>query len=256
MHTLFKTSLVAFATLGLIAAPLSAAPKSMVKEKGHFTVTSALTATVAAPVGATASAEIEVTKEKFKSEASAELTLTTSGLGAGEYSLDATLADATIVPVGTFTVAGSPTAPVVFDLPVTLDAGSIVSLSISDAASTVLFEGELVAGTVTWKFIANVQVSGPEVTEPKGKKVHGHAVVHSFIKDSIETKRGFLLVGFGAPRDTDLTINVDGVAVGTVLSSKQGKVFIHEIAETVVLRDMKLVTLTDALGAVVMQAEF
>jgi hypothetical protein len=53
-----------------------------------------------------------------------------------------------------------------------------------------------------------------------------------------------------------LTLNVDGVAVGTIMSSKQGKVMIQEIPETVVLRDMKSVTLTDALGVVVMKADF
>jgi hypothetical protein len=40
------------------------------------------------------------------------------------------------------------------------------------------------------------------------------------------------------------------------MSTKQGKVMFHEMPETVVLRDMNLVTLTDALGAVVMQADF
>jgi hypothetical protein len=264
MHSSLYPALLAAAMIALVTSPVSAAPKSHVKEKGSFTLTATLTATAAAPVGTTGNAEIEVTKEKFKSEATAELSLTTTGLAAGNYSVDATLTDATTAHLGDFVVDGTvpPPAtpePIVFALPATVDVASIASLSVSDAAAAVMLEGELAVGTINWKFIANVRVSGPEVLAtdgPKPKKVRGHAVSHSFIKDSVETKRDFLWVAFGAPGETELTINVDGVAVGTVLSTKQGKVEFHEIAETVVLRDMKLITLTDALGAIVMQADF
>lgn len=266
MHpSLYSTLLTAAAAVALCASPVSAAPKSHVKERGHLTLTAALAATAAAPVGATGNATIEVTKEKYKSELGTDLKLTTSGLVAGNYSFDATLKDASTIHIGDFVVDGTvpaPTTPepIEFVVPATVDVTNIASMSVSDATPTVLLQGDLVADNVTWKLIANVVVSAPEVIltthGPKPKKVHGHAVAHSFTTDNVETKRGFLWVAFGAPGDTELTINVDGVAVGTVMSEKNGKVMFEEMPATVVLRDMKSVTLTDSLGVVVMKADF
>ena len=266
MHSsLSSPFLTAFAAVALCASPVSAAPKSHLKERGHLTLTAALAATAAAPVGATGNAAIEVTKEKYKSEVSTELKLTSSGLAAGNYSLDATLKDATTVHIGDFVVDGTVPAPatpepIAFTVPATVDVTNIASLSVSNATPAVLLQGDLVADNVTWKLIANVVVSGPEVLAtthgPKPKKMHGHAIAHSFITDNVETKRDFLWVAFGAPGDTELTINVDGVAVATVMSTTDGKVMFHEMPVTVVLRDMKSVTLTDSLGAVVMKADF
>jgi hypothetical protein len=264
MHSTLTTTFLAAAALGLLANPLNAAPKSHVKERGHLTLTAALAAPEAAPSAASGSAAIEVDKPKYKSAETAELQISVTGLATGNYSVDATLKDASTVHLGDLAIDTSvpqptPEPAVVIALPAGFDVSSVAKLTVSDATPAVVLEGELVPGEVTWKFIANVQVTGPETLltkEAKGKKVRGHAVVHSFITDNVETKRGFLWVAFGAPGDTELTVNVDGVAAGTVVSTKQGKVMFESLPETVVIRDMKLVTLTDALGAVVMQAGF
>jgi hypothetical protein len=103
-------------------------------------------------------------------------------------------------------------------------------------------------------------VKGPEplvsAKGAKSKRVSGHLISQSTVKGGVETKRHFLWVAFGAPADTELTINVDGVAVGTVTSTAKGKVMFHEMPESVVLRDVQSITLTDSLAAVVMQADF
>jgi len=253
--------------VGLLTTPAAAEPKSRVKERGHLTLTATLTATLDAPVGATGSGTIEVDKPKFKSSETASLSLTTSGLPTGSYSVDATLDDASKAHLGDFAVDTTvpPTAandPIVFAISETLDTAKIASISVSNATAIVLLQGEVLPGTATWKYIANVQVTAPEVLVttaehgPKPKHVHGHIVSHSFVTDNVEKHRHFVCVAFGAPKDTELTINVDGTPVGTVMSSKQGKVDLHDIAETVVLRDVELITLTDSLGAVVMQAQF
>jgi hypothetical protein len=265
MHSSLTTTLLAMTALGLVSSPLAAAPKSHVKERGHLTLSATLAPPATAPAGPAGTAEIEVVKEKYKSAESSTLSISVTGLATGSYSVDATLKDASIVHLGDLAVDASvppgptPEPPVVITLPAGFDVSTVAKLTVSDATPTVVLEGTLVPGNVTWKYIANVQVTGAEVLVTKGpkpKKVRGHAVVHSFITDNVETKRGFLWVAFGAPGDTELTINVDGVAVGTVLSTKQGKVMFESMPETVVIRDMKLVTLTDAAGAVVMQAEF
>jgi len=265
MHSTITTAFLAMAALGLVASPAIAAPKSHVKERGHLKLAATLAPPATAPSAASGTAEIEVDKPKFKSVETAELSLSVTGLTPGNYSVDAALKDASVVHLGDLAIDPSvppgptPEPPVVIMLPAGFDVSTIAKLTVSDSTPAIVLEGELVASEVTWKYIANVQVTGPETLlakNSKGKKIHGHAIVHSFITDNVETKRGFLWVAFGAPGDTELTINVDGVAVGTVQSTKQGKVMFQSMPETVVIRDMKLVTVTDALGAVVMQAQF
>jgi hypothetical protein len=236
-----------------------------VKERGDLTVTATLAPAATAPAGPSGSAEIEVIKEKYKSAEISTLSISVTGLATGSYSVDATLKDASTLHLGDLAVDASvppgptPEPAVKIALPADFDVSAVSKLTVSDATPAVVLEGAIVPGNVTWKYIANVQVTGPEVlvtSGPKPKKVRGHAVAHSFITDNMETKRGFLWVAFGAPSDAELAINVDGVAIGTVLSTKQGKVEFNEIAETVVLRDVKSITLTDAQGAIVMQAAF
>ena len=269
MNTSLHHSLVALAAISFLAVPASAT-KPGAREKGHATITADLQPLVGSTVVASGSAEIDV--NEVKGLQTANLTLTTSGLAPGAYSLDATRKDMTLVHLGDFTVEASapadPSAPapaaLEVALPGELDAFDIAKLSISDATLAVVLEGEAVANMVEWKYFANVRVTGPETLAtasdskggPKPKRVHGHALSKSFFKDSVETKRQFLWVSQGAPKSTELTVNVDGVAVGTVTSSPSGKVMFEGLVDTVVLRSIKLVTLTDALGAVVMQAAF
>jgi hypothetical protein len=262
------TSLLAALGVLSLVAPASAAPKSRVKERGSIVIDIPLAAEAGAPVGVAGSAQIEITKEKFKSAETAELTLTTSGLAAGSYSVDATVATSeTPVHLGDLVVTATPaTGPLVISLPPLFDAENVTGLTVTDSATlTVLLSGVATATSVDWKYIANVRVEAPDIqTENalrapgggKGGKVHGHVISQSFIKDSVETKRHFLWVAQGAPKDTELTINVDGVAQGTVTSSKSGKVFFQTLPAEVVLRNIHLVTLTDSLGTVVMQANF
>ena len=265
MHKSINTTLLAMAALGLLSSSLSAAPKSRVKERGELTVTATLAPPPTAPVGPSGTAEIVVTKPKFKSVETAILKISVTGLTSGTYSIGAVLKDASTLALGDIVVdttvppGPTPEPPVEIPLPAGFDVSTVAKITVSDATPTVVLEGAVVPGVTNWKYIANVQITGPEVIDPTGpkpKKVRGHVVAHSFIKDSVETKRGFNFVGFGAPGDTELTINVDGVVVGTVLSNKQGKVHFQEMPEPVVIRDIKLVTITDALGAVVMQAAF
>jgi hypothetical protein len=271
MKISLRSPLAAVLCIGLLGSVASAAPKSQVKECGSILIDIALAAQAGAPVGVSGSGQIEITKRKFKSGGTATLTLTTAGLPAGTYAVDATLSTSvTPVHIGDFVVTGAvPAAPggdAPIELPIapTVDAEDITSLTIADSAtSTVVLAGDATVTSVDWKYIANVRIEAREIQNENaqgfhggGKSVHGHLISHSFIKDSVEKQRHFLWVAFGAPKDTELTINVDGVAVGTVKSTKSGKVGFHGMPEPVVLRNIRLITLTDPLGAVVMQAKF
>jgi hypothetical protein len=267
---LFKP-LLALLTIGFFTDVASAAPKSNVKERGKIELSVALAPTADAPAGATASATITIDKPKFHKSATATLVLTTSGFLADSYGIDALLKDGvTSVHIGDFEVAAPatvdpvPDAPITFVIPETTDATLIASLSISNSTPAVIFEGDATETSINWQYLANVRVTGDVVAGasngkgkgPKTKSPFGHLISQSAVKAGVETKRHFLWVAFGAPADTELTINVDGVEVGTVTSTGKGKVMFHEMPEEVVLRDVQLITLTDGTGAVVMKAQF
>ena len=268
MHTYFRNSLLVLAALSLASNSAVAAPQSRVKERGSITVTATLAATLNAPAGAAGSAVIEVSKPKFRDVQTAELALTTTGLSAGSYSVDASLQDLSTAHLGDLIVeaavpgddAGA--TPVVFVISAEVDPLKITTVRVSDSAAAVVLEGAATATVNDWKLIANVQVTGPESVAtvekggPKPKRVQGHALAKSFIKDGVETKRQFLWVAKGATAGSELTINVNGTAVATVTSAADGKVMFAELPETVVLRELDTVTLTDSAGTVVMQAEF
>ncbi len=187
----------------------------------------------------TASAAIVVSKPKFNQDATATLTLTTSGFPQGDYSLDGLLADGTTsVHLGDFTVGAvapvnpAPDQPITFTLDGSVDAAQLASLSISDSTPKVILQGDVTETSVDWQYLANVQVTGPNGQRGKPHStnpVFGHVISQSFVKDSVEKTRHFLWVAFGAPASTELTINVDGVAVGTVTSTERGKVMFHEL---------------------------
>jgi hypothetical protein len=270
MHLHTCKPLLVLLALGCFTGATTAAPKSHIKERGTIEMEVALEATVDAPAGVAASALITIHKPKFHRPATATLTLTTSGFPAGEYSIDALIKGGTTpVHVGDFAVAAvvpvDPAAdePITLTIPTTVDATLITNLTISDSSSIVLLEGDAVETSVNWGYLANVRVTAGELplvrsasSVRKWKRTFGHVISQSVVRDGVEKKRHFLWVAFGAPAETELTINVDGVAVGTVTSTKRGKVMFHEMPEPVVLRDVQLITLTDGLGAVVMKAEF
>lgn len=262
--------LLAVLALGLLTGVASAAPKTKIKERGKITLDVALQPAAAAPAGATASATIAINKPKLNQRGTATLILTTSGLLTGDYGVDAVLKGGLApVHIGDFNVPPPavvdpvPFPPVSLAIPSDVDASLIASLTVSDSSPALIFEGDATVTSVDWQYLANVPVTGdvqaPGSGKGKGPKVKapfGHLISQSTVKAGVETKRHFLWVAHRAPADTELTINVDGVAVGTVTSTKNGKVMFHEMPEPVVLRDIQLITLTDGSGAIVMKAVF
>jgi len=95
-----------------------------------------------------------------------------------------------------------------------------------------------------------------EVPAIEPAKVHGHVLIHSTIAQDKVKKSKFLFVGHGAPVSATLTINVDGAAVGTVVSTAEGKVKFTTLPAELSLPAIRVISITDALGAAVMQAQF
>src|SRR5687767_10573229 len=199
MQKSINTTLLAMAALGLLTSSLSAAPKSRVKERGELTVTATLAPPPAAPAGPSGTADIVVTKPKFKSVETALLKISVTGLTSGTYSIGAVLKDASTLVLGEIVVdttvppGPTPEPPVEIPLAAGFDVSTVATITVSDSAvpPTVVLEGAVVPGVTNWKYIANVQITAPEVidpTAPKAKKVRGHVVAHSFVKDSVETK--------------------------------------------------------------------
>jgi hypothetical protein len=244
----------------------------------------------AEPTGPSGTAEIKIAQKHQQYEAALKLAAT--GLPAGSYAIEATYDDGvTIVELGTFDVT-DPTPddadPIGSDVtvetsvPQEIDGWDIAVISVIDTATdAVVLTGETTATTTYWRYFANVRITGTPIVAPpteddgdieetdgpgnkpkkakkarKPKKIHGHALAHSKVVGDTETRRVFLWVGFGAPASTELTINVDGVPVGTVTSTKNGKVKFKGLPEDVVIRDIEVITLTNADGAEVMKAEF
>ena len=81
-------------------------------------------------------------------------------------------------------------------------------------------------------------------------------VVHALIVGDQEKKRKFLFNAQGAPANTELTLNVDGEPVETVTSSHNGKVMLKSLDENVRVAGIRLITVTDAEGTVIMEAKF
>jgi hypothetical protein len=151
---------------------------------------------------------------------------------------------------------------------------------------TEVLRGEADSSATYWMFNANVKVTGPttpivdedptvEPTEPtkgngkpkkpkkvkgpkgpKVKAVHGHVVVHALIIGDVEKKRKFLFNAQGAPANTVLTLNVDGVPVETFTSSHNGKVMIKSLDESIRVAGIREITITDADDVVIMEAHF
>ena len=255
MKTKFHLSILLLALCGFAAPPASA---DTVKSKTRVTLSVTLAPTVDAPVGATGTAEINVRGKNTVQTATMQLAV--SGLVAGAYTVDATLADASVVNLGSFD-APVPVDGISIIIPATVNALNIASIDIKDASSVVLLHGDATTDIAFLRFFANVRVTGPDpLISARGshgpKKVHGHCLAHSLVIQNVERESHFLWVAFGAPADTELTINVDGVPVGTVTSTKQGKVKFSSLPNTTDFAAINLITLTDSLGTVVMQAEF
>lgn len=170
---------------------------------------------------------------------------------------------------------------------------TVSTVPADSTAPVVLLSGEAEAATSYLNFFANVRVTAPPASaltqppsatddtttevengkgkgkgkgkdknkskgpkEPKAKKVHGHALAKAVITNSVTKKRFFQFIGFGAPASTTLNIVVNGETVGTVTSTKQGHVKFRSLPEDVDFGALDLVTITDANGVPVMQADF
>jgi hypothetical protein len=269
-------SLAILAVCGLLAEPASAAGTSKIREKATLSVSFDLQPEVGELEGASGNATLDATRKNGVQ--TGELSIDLLGLTAGEYTLEATNLDGTTVALGSVTVS----APAVegeatkVDTELTAPEGinvlSLDSVSVLDAEGSVVLSGSANATTSLWKYFANVRVTAPaavvasdlEVTEGKGKggktkvrKVNGHALAKSTIKDDEETKRQFLFVAKGAPASTLLTIVVDGEEIDEVESTPAGKVmFKEDLIEDVVIQTMKNISLVDEAGVVVMEANF
>ncbi len=247
--------ILALTLLALQLVPTTGATKEIVKLKLNATLTAGLSATSAAPVGANGWARISVTEKKEIQAAS--LNITANGLANGVYQIDGILEDGTAVDLGALQTPMQANG-VVVPVPETLDALEVVSLAISDSDGTVLLEGALSVSTDFLVFIGNVRVTAPDFDGDRGpgaNKVHGRALAHTVIIKNQEKQRQFLFVGFGAEPNALLTINVDDVEMGTVTATEQGKVKFKFLGD-IYLPALGMVTLTDATGAVVMQADF
>jgi hypothetical protein len=166
----------------------------------------------------------------------------------------------------------------------------VISVDATTGAETVVLTGLAEEETSQLKFFANVRVTAPpassvtqptdptaepvtgngkgngkgkakkpkKVKGPKGpkvKKVHGHALAKSTIVDGVKKKHQFLFVAHGGPASATLNVVVDGLPVATVNSTKNGKVMFKSLPG-VDLEAIDLLTITDATGVAVMQADF
>jgi hypothetical protein len=210
---------------------------------------------------------IDVTRASGVSTSS-PLEVSFTGLVNGTYTVTANLksdpSGATPVAIGPIAVSATPIvpAPAALTLPAGLDPFSIGAITVSDATPAIILSG-LVTETITkWTYMGNQPVTSPialtppEGHGPKPKKLHGHVLIQSKIVDGVELKRKFLLVAQGATADATLTIKLDGVAVGSVVATKSGKLMLKSLEGDFRLAGTHLVTITDAAGVVVAQADF
>jgi hypothetical protein len=192
------------------------------------------------------------------------MVLSLSGLPDGTYTVEATTKSDPAAPpilIGSVIVSAivDPAAPPAppLTLPEGLSALDIATLTISDATPVVVLAGEATEDVVNWRFFGNRPlVPAPGSTTSPPRKLHGHVLIRAAIVDGAELRRKFLLVGHGLPAESTLTVNLDGVAVGEVTTTKRGKVMLKSLDGDFRLAGTHLLTLTDVDGSVVAQADF
>jgi hypothetical protein len=199
--------------------------------------------------------------------------LTLSGLADGTYSVEATTKSdpmAAPVVIGSVTVSSIPDPsappPAPLTLPDGLSALDIATLTISDVTPAVVLAGGPSEDVAKWHFFANRPLRAPDATgdtsvapvsgTPTQKKLHGHVIIHAVITDAVELRRKLLLVGHGLPPETVLTVNLDGVPVGDVTTTKHGKAMLKSLEGDFRLAGTQLLTLSDPDGNVVAETDF
>ncbi|HEX8311276.1 MAG TPA: hypothetical protein VF614_08170 [Chthoniobacteraceae bacterium] len=269
-------TLTLLAACGFLVQPASAAPQAKVREKATLSISFLLqeSAVEGDTTVSSGTATLDATRKNGVETGTVNITVT--GLAAGNYTVEGAKVDGTSVELGSVTVAASadPAVATVGSLDSVMPAGvnvlDVESISIVDGTDAEVLSGVADATTTLWKYFANVPVTAPVVepvvTEepvkgnggaPKVKKVNGHVVAKSTIKDDEETKRQFLFVAKGAPANTTLTIVVDGEEIDEVVSTAQGKVmFNQDLIGDVVIQTIHNLSLVDENGVVVMVANF
>jgi hypothetical protein len=208
---------------------------------------------------ASGTASIHVTKLNGV-ETDGAIDLTLSGLAAGTYTVSATTKSDPAAPpvlIGSIVVPATP-GPAIppLTLPEGLSALDIAMLTISDATPTVVLAGGPSEDIVKWRFFANRPLVASTTPVPGAKKVHGHVLIQAAIRENVELRRKFLLVGHGLPTDSTLTVNLDGVEVGEVTTTKRGKAMLKSLNGDFRLAGTHHLTLTDDVGDIVAEVDF
>ena len=237
------------------------------KDSATLTLTFNLLPTEAGSGTSSGKVVIDVTRSGGVSTSS-PLETTLTGLADGTYSVAANLksdAGASPVAIGSVVVSATPDPSATpLSLPAGLDPLNIAAITVSDATPGVVLSGTATESISKWTYMGNrpltaIAVAAPPAGHgPKPKAISGHVLIQSRIVDGVENKRKFLLVGHNALPDTTYTINLDGVAVGSVTSTKSGKLMVKSLEGDFRLAGTDLMTLTttDGLNTVVAQADF
>jgi hypothetical protein len=263
LPTSFVLALAGF----LIGTAPKAAAFPATKDSAIVTLTFNLLPTAGASGTASGTVVIDVTRTNGVSTSS-PLDITLTGLAEATYSIAATLkSDAGVTPVaiGPFTVSATPDpAATPLSLPAGLDPFNIATITVSDATPTVVLSGPVTETIEKWTYMGNRPLTAPTTTVaappdghgPKPKALHGHVLIQNRIVNGVENKRHFLLVAQGAAADSTYTINLDGVAVGSVTSTKNGKLMAKSLDGDFRLAGTHLLTITDGTSNVIAQADF
>ena len=258
---------------GFLAAGSTASAFPKTRDHAEVTLTFNLLPAVGSSGTAAGTGTIELVRDRGVSVTDG-LDLTVTGLSNGTYTVSSTLksdpaAPAVIISnvVVDSTVIPDPAAPPAAPLPLPkgLDPFDIATLTVSDATRIVVLAGLPTENIAVWNYFANCPLNAPQIDPPaapvprtgkKPKKVHGHVLIRARILDNVEVRRMFLLVGHGAPANALLTINLDGVPVGEVTSTKNGKVMVKKLEGEFRIAGVKELTLTDIDGVVVLVCDF
>lgn len=270
---LFSATLIASAFALFAPSTASAYPRT--KERATLTLTFDLVPMDPASL-ATGTATIDVTR-KNGVETAGPVELELTGLADGSYTLEATTkADpaGARVFIATVDVSSAPVdpaapAPAPITLPVDLQALEIDTLFVSDVADIDVLSGTASETVANWLFFGNRPIipvvvatdpstAQPVITgkKPRVKKIHGHVLIQNVIKNDVEKRRKFLLVGHNFLPNTEYTIQLDGVDVGTVITTKVGKAMLRRLDGDFRLAGVHVVSIVDAAGTVIAEADF